>query len=273
MQKSAQALFFSSQFATMTFPSQRLNAALKAAGIHLGLSLLVAAMAAALVFGLWYPYPYRDLVGGVQLFLLVVGVDVVCGPLLTAVLFNPAKPRTELVRDLALVALIQLAALAYGMYSVALGRPVHMVFEVDRLRIVTAADVEPADLPKAKPPWNTLPWTGPSVIGSRDPANSDDMIKSLDLSLQGNEPSQRPHWWQDYAVSAPVVLKRAKPMSALRTKHPLETAQIDAAVRKSGQSETALLWLPLTSFKTTEWVALIDAKTALPLAYVPLDGF
>jgi hypothetical protein len=257
----------------MTLTSPRLNAAFKAASIHLSWSLLVATMAAALVFGLWYPYPYRDLVGGVQLFLLVVGVDVVCGPLLTAVLFNPAKPKKELVRDLTLVAVIQLVALIYGMYSVALGRPVHMVFEVDRLRVVTAADVEPADLPKAKPPWNSLPWTGPSVIGSREPMNSDDMMKSLDLSLQGNEPSQRPHWWQDYALSVPVVLKRAKPMSALYSKHPLETSQIDNAVRESGQAETALLWLPLTSFKTTEWVALIDANTALPLAYLPLDGF
>jgi hypothetical protein len=253
--------------------SHRLRAALKAATVHLGLSLLVAALAAALVFGLWYPYPYRELVGGTQLFLLVAGVDVVCGPLLTAVIFNPAKPKVELVRDLTLVGLIQLAALVYGMYSVALARPVHMVFEVDRLRIVTAADVQPDDLPKAKPPWNQLPWTGPSVIGLREPVNSDDMMKSLDLSLQGNEPSQRPHWWQDFDLSRPVMLKRAKPMTALRSKHPLEAALIDAAVAQSGQGDAALLWLPLTSFKTTAWVALIDAKTALPLAYLPLDGF
>jgi hypothetical protein len=257
----------------MTFLSQRLDAALTAAAVHLGLSLLVAALAAALVFGLWYPYPYRELVGGRTLFMLVVGVDVVCGPLLTAVLFNPAKPRAELVRDLTLVALVQLAALAYGLHAVALARPVHMAFEVDRLRIVTAAEVQPEDLAKAKSPWNTLPWTGPTVIGVRDIINSDDMMKSLDLSLQGNEPSQRPHWWQDFDLSRPVMLKRAKPMTALRSKHPLKTAQIDAAVAKSGLSDAALLWLPLTSFKTTEWVALIDAKTALPVAYLPLDGF
>ena len=46
-----------------------------------------------------------------------------------------------------------------------------------------------------------------------------------------------------------------------------------AAVRDSGQAEGTLLWLPLTSFKTTEWVVLIDGTTALPLAYAPLDGF
>jgi hypothetical protein len=257
----------------MTSSSNRLTAALKAAGFHFCFSLLVAAMAAALVFGLWFPYPYRELTGGRTLFMLVLGVDLVCGPLLTLVLFNPAKPRAELVRDLGLVALIQLAALVYGMYSVALARPVHMVFEVDRLRIVTAAEVEPNDLAKAQPPWNRLPWTGPTLIGIREIKNSDDMMQSLDLSLQGNEPSQRPHWWQDYALSRPIAIKRAKSMSVLRSKHPSKQAEIDSAVRESGQIEVSLLWLPLTSFRVTEWVALIDAKTALPLAYLPLDGF
>lgn len=253
--------------------SHRLHAALNAATVHLGFSLLVAALAAALVFGLWYPYPYRELVGGAKLFLLVVGVDVVCGPLLTVVIFNPAKPRTELMRDLALVGLIQLAALAYGMYSVALARPVYMVFEIDRFNIVTAVEIQPDDLVKAKPPWNKLPWTGPSVIGLRDPISSDDMMKSLDLSLQGNEPSKRPHWWQEISLSRPMVLNRAKPISALRSNHPRQAALIDAAVRESGQAETTILWLPLTSFKTTEWVTLIDSKSAAPLTYLPLDGF
>ena len=68
----------------------RFQAALKAALVHLSGSLLVAVMAASLVFGLWYPYPYRELSGGRDLFFLVVAVDVVCGPLLTLVLFNPA---------------------------------------------------------------------------------------------------------------------------------------------------------------------------------------
>lgn len=258
----------------MTLPTQaRVGFALRAAGLHLGASLVLALLAAAVVFGIWYPYPYRELVGGKQLFMLVVAVDVVCGPLLTAVLFNPAKPRRELLIDLGLVAFIQLAALVYGLYSVAVARPVHMVFEVDRMNIVTAADVQSDDLLKANAPWNELPWTGPTLIGLREPIDNDDMMKSLDLSLQGNEPSQRPHWWQSYELSRPVVLKRAKSMTQLRVKHPTQGPLIDAAVARSGSTEAALLWLPLTSFKSTEWVVIIDSKTGLPLSYLPIDGF
>ena len=96
---------------------------LRAAGIHLGLSALVAAMAALLVFALWYPYPYREISGGRSLFLLVITVDVVLGPLLTFAIFDRAKPRRRLRRDLAVVALLQLAGLAYGLWTVNLARP------------------------------------------------------------------------------------------------------------------------------------------------------
>ena len=60
--------------------SYRFRAAGRASGIHLLYSLGVALMAALLVFGLWYPFPYRELAGGRELFLLVISEDVVCGP-------------------------------------------------------------------------------------------------------------------------------------------------------------------------------------------------
>ena len=120
----------------------RMQRALRAAALHLGGSLLVAALAGALVFGLWYPYPYRELAGGRELFLLIVVVDVVCGPLLTLVLYNPAKPRAELWRDLGLVVLIQLAALGYGLHVVWQARPVYMVQEVDRLKVIELPALE-----------------------------------------------------------------------------------------------------------------------------------
>ena len=55
---------------------------LRASAIHLAISLSVATLAALVVFGWWYPYPYRELSGGRELFALVVAVDVVLGPLI-----------------------------------------------------------------------------------------------------------------------------------------------------------------------------------------------
>ena len=69
---------------------------LRAAGIHLVLSCLVAAFGALLVFAVWYPFPYRELSGGRDLFVLLVSVDVVIGPLITFAVFNRAKPAQQL---------------------------------------------------------------------------------------------------------------------------------------------------------------------------------
>ena len=85
----------------------RYRVAIKVAGLHLLCTAAIALLAAVVVLGLWYPYPYRELSGGRELFLLIIAVDVVCGPLLTFVLFNPAKPKKELWQDLGLVVLLQ----------------------------------------------------------------------------------------------------------------------------------------------------------------------
>ena len=142
-------------------------ARLKAASIHAGLSLLVAAGAAALVFWVWYPYPYREISGGRELFTLVVAVDVVLGPLLTFSIFNRSKPRRELRRDLAVVVMLQLAGLAYGLHAVALARPVHLAWELDRMRVIHAVDVPQELLEHAPDGLKSLPWTGPTPVAVR----------------------------------------------------------------------------------------------------------
>lgn len=256
----------------MSLP-HRFRLAARAAGLHFLSSILVAAIAAWLVFGVWFPYPYRELVGGRELFTLVVAVDVVCGPLLTLVLFNHLKSRRELALDLSLVACIQLAALAYGMYSVAQARPVYLAFEVDRFRAVTASDVQKEMLKPEAGGLQRLGWGGPQVIGVRSPKDGDEMMRSLDLSLRGYDPSARPDWWVSYASVVPAVLQRAQPLDRLRAKKPHESAQIDEAVAASGQNETTLRWVPVTSFQSTGWVAFIDEKSALIKAFAPIDAF
>ena len=115
---------------------------IRASGIHLGISLCIVALAAVLVFGVWYPYPYREISGGRALFLLVAGVDVVMGPLITLIIFNRAKPRRELITDITVVGVLQVAALSYGLWSVFVARPVHLVFEYNRMSVVHAVDVD-----------------------------------------------------------------------------------------------------------------------------------
>lgn len=251
----------------------RIRRALGPAGWHLLMSALVAAVAAGLVFGVWFPYPYRELVGGRELFLIVVAVDVVCGPLLTLVLFNHLKSRRELALDLSIVAVIQLAALAYGLHTVVEARPVYLAFEVDRFRAVTMADVQRDKLHPEMGGLHAIGWTGPRVIGVRQPKNNEEMMRSLDLSLGGIDPAVRPDWWVPYEEVRSRVLAKSRPVSELREKRPDQRSLIDASISESGLQEAQLRWLPITSFQSTGWVAFVDATSAEIKSFAPVDGF
>jgi hypothetical protein len=251
----------------------RIRFALQTGFFHFCASLCLALVVALLVFQLWFPYPYREIAGGRELFWLVMGVDVVCGPLLTLVLSNPAKSKRERYLDWSLIIALQLGALAYGLVTLAQARPVALVYEVDRFRAVTLADINDSDMALASPEHKNLSLTGPQLKGLRSAASADEQLQSIELSVQGIEPSMRPQWWQDYGLSIPQVLAKSKPIEQLRRKHPGQTAQIDEAIRSGGLSGGTAVWLPLVGRRSTDWVVFLDPVSAKPKAYLHLDGF
>ena len=175
--------------------SPRLRFAARYASRHLLISVLIALASAGMVFGLWYAAPYQQLLDVGHIYLLVLAVDVVCGPLLTLVLASPKKSRRERWLDFSLIGLIQLAALAYGMHSVWVARPVALVFEADRLVVVTANEVNTDALPKAPPGLRQLPWTGVLQAGTRKATSNEEFMRNVELGLAGISTAVQPDWW------------------------------------------------------------------------------
>ncbi len=245
---------------------------------HLGLSLLLALGLGLLVYGFWFPTPHHMMGGGMRLFWWILGVDVVCGPLLTWLLIRPGKSGRALAVDASLIVCLQLGALGYGVHALAQARPLAVVFEVDRFRVISHADVPEEELSQAVgtewfTPWNLQP---PRLIGLTKPQALELEAKtaSVQAALQGVDAAQRPVRWQDFALSRADVLERARPLQALRARYPLDVALIDAAVeRAAGNRNAPLLWLPLVGRRTADWVVLIDPATASLVSYIPLDGF
>lgn len=106
---------------------QLLPAKTRAAGIHIAISFVVFLVLLYFIFFEWYPQPYFAVDGGWQGIRILFGVDVVLGPALTFVIFNPAKRRREIVTDLSLVVLLQISALVWGVFTVHDQRPVAIV--------------------------------------------------------------------------------------------------------------------------------------------------
>lgn len=244
-----------------------------ASGAHLAISLLIAMCAALLVFGLWYPYPYREISSGKSLFALLITVDVVIGPLITFAIFNKSKPKRELVTDLTIVGILQIAALAYGLWTVFEARPVHLVFEYSRFSVVHAADIEPSLLTKAPPALKNLPLSGPTAIALRPFKDQAESFDATMAALGGVPLASRSDLWQPYTESTTDILKVSKPISDLLARFSAQRADILAAVEKTGRTMEKLLYLPLVGRNGAAWTVLIDAATAEPAAYLPIDSF
>lgn len=244
----------------------------KAAGLHLGLSALIASCAGVLVFLVWFPFPFREISGGRSLFELVVAVDVVLGPLLTWVVFDIRKHRKELVRDLSIIGLLQLSALAYGLWSVYLARPVYLVYEVDRFVVVSAADVDPVDLPGALPAFRRLPSSGVRLIGLRDSRDGQERLRSFELALAGKDRSLRPDYWQELSeANREELSQRAKPLRILLGLSPTDQIAVNNWLETNGRKASELLYLPITGSNAI-WTALLDAQTLEIVGYVPIDS-
>ncbi|MBT8149381.1 MAG: hypothetical protein KJO24_05585, partial [Gammaproteobacteria bacterium] len=95
-------------------------------GIHLAISALLFCVLAAIIIFTWYPGFLFRTDGGWQGIRLIAGIDLILGPLLTLIVYNKAKD--SLAFDLAVIAVVQVTALAAGCYLVYQERPIAVIY-------------------------------------------------------------------------------------------------------------------------------------------------
>ncbi|MDO6681762.1 MULTISPECIES: hypothetical protein [unclassified Oceanobacter] len=137
---------------------------------HFGISLVLFFILVALVFGVWYPGILSEAdQGWHQALLMIAGVDLVLGPTLTLLVFNPAKKSLKM--DLSIIAVVQLAALIAGVYTVHTTRPValYVAFPPQGYEILYAQTLNSDTLKAIQTSDNQvfyyLPNSGGSIFG------------------------------------------------------------------------------------------------------------
>ena len=218
----------------------------KAALIHLSLSAIIAAAVLALMLLVWYPYPLFAAVGGQQVLLILLGVDVTLGPLITLTIFNTKKSRKVLTFDLSVIAILQTAALIYGMSVVFQARPVYVAFSKDSFDLVTANMLSNEDIAKARyPDYRSLPLTGPVYVYAEMPADIKERNEVVLGALSGKDLAQFPQYYLPFDTHSAAAGKAAKPLAELKEIYPERSAEIENAVRSSGLSEADVGYVPL----------------------------
>jgi hypothetical protein len=218
---------------------------LQAALIHLCASAVVAVAIVAMMLLVWYPSPWFAAARGGTLLLLLVGVDVIIGPLLTFIVFNPAKK--SLVYDLAVIVMLQVAALIYGVHIMASARPAFVVYLRGAFDVVTANDVVAAGMGEAKlPEFQSLPLTGPRLAAARIPLDPGLQLRiGMESANGGPDFTAYPQYYIPYSTASRDAAARGQPLAGLAQKSPEHAKAVAGLARSSGKTVDALVYLPL----------------------------
>lgn len=236
---------------------------IQAFAIHLALSVLIALAVIGVVFYLWYPAPLHTAVGVTHIFLILLAVDVILGPLLTLLVYKVGKK--TLVMDLIVIAMLQLAALGYGLYTVAEGRPAWLVFAKDRFDLVRVLDIDERKLDQADVQYRQPSLLGPQWAVAVMPTHTDERNGILMESVFGGmDTAQRPNLYQALGSQKVEIQSRLLELATLSASNSQE--HISAVL---AQHPSANAWLPLRA-KHQDMVVLMHKETAAVVAIVDL---
>lgn len=240
----------------------------QASGIHLLISAAIAAVSLFLTLKVWYPSPLFTAEGGNDILLILIGVDVVIGPLVTLVVFKSGKPGMRF--DLTVIAVLQAAALIYGTHVMFVARPVYIALVDDQFETVRANDIEPASFAQAKrPEFHSAPLTGPQYIAIDLPKDINALRELISQAGTGGSLAQHlPKYFVPYVEDRKQALAKSQPLEDLRKADKTVAARIDKIIADTGRKPAALNFLRLQTRRG--WGAvLIDAKTGDIVTLLP----
>lgn len=232
---------------------------------HFLVTLVFSAIAAALVFLVWFPDPFQDMLGGTQLFEIMVMCDLGLGPLTSFIIYDSRKSRRALWFDYSVIAIVQVAAFVYGVYAVANNRPAYIVSVGDRIEVVVAGEIDDADLAQGAPAYRNRPLWGPQLVSIQEPTDLKERDKLLFSALAGKDYPVLPAYYVPYERGLLSIKQRALPVSELEKRHHEAKALLTAADAK-------LVWLPVKHIKGF-WTVLLDPDTGRPERWLPLDPY
>lgn len=190
---------------------------------HLAISAAVIGACIAFIVIVWYPPPLAQLEGLFSILLVMAGVDMCAGPLCTLVAASPKKPRRELVRDLAIIGSVQLAALGYALYTTCVARPAFIVYSAGGFEVEHANELSRQELAKAgNPAFSTRPLTGPVFVEARFPDDPREAAKIVNSALlTGVDIKDMPQYFEAWPYAKTDAREKGTPVAALASDRPL----------------------------------------------------
>lgn len=213
--------------------------------IHLNCSLIIAIAIFILVNYIWYPTPFAEALGILPIFLMMLVIDVIIGPLLSLFVYQEGKKTLKI--DLSIIVLLQLSALGYGLYNIERGRPVWIVFNQNVFEVVQRVElILDEDIKTAKVQYQDVP-SKPSFAAIDRNALRQQQAVAKEISFV-----QQPEKFVDLKDVRTSMLWHAKSMKNLYNYNDKEN--IDSVLKQYAQAQA---WLPLRA-TNKDMVVLLD---------------
>ncbi len=225
-------------------------------------SAIVLAAAFLLISLVWYPGVLFAAAAGSELLRLMIGVDLIIGPVVMLIIYNPTKPKIK--QDVLIVLLCQLAFLFFGLWSIFSARPVYIAFSENRFYLVRANEIDVADQKKVtQAAYQHLPLFGPELVGTQQPEGIKERNDIVFGTFGGMGIQNLPQYF------VPIVQVQQAMLAAGKTSQNWQ--KIDAANKQRLQQYEAthksVLFLLLTSKRESLFV-VIDSKTGVVLEII-----
>jgi hypothetical protein len=170
---------------------------------------------------------------------------------------------------------MQALFMGYALHTAWVSRPVFMVWSVDKMYLLYANELEPADLAKGRTAdTRSLASFGPRRYAVKLPRNADARAAIFaDLIRRQRPLEQLPEHYGPYADKRAEILKKAMPAIAASLPDWMQAGALDDALARSGRSRDELRLVHIHSARAASMM-LIDAVTAEPvttLAPPPAD--
>jgi hypothetical protein len=242
----------------------------KAFALHLVGSASALTLTLGLLYLGWYHWPGWYLADMPTVLAIMVGVDVVLGPLLTFIVADPAKARRVLARDVGVILLVQLVAFGYGVTTLWHGRPLYYAFSVNCLSVVQAQDIEQESAAagaqnfRLAPHWYSLP----SWIWAPLPNNSEEANKIVQSAIQGGfDVTARPAYYKPWASGAAQLRSQLKRVDDIKFFSRKEQTLLKQRMTALGLASDRADAIPLTGRKRPLLV-IFDPSNLRLLAYI-----
>jgi hypothetical protein len=235
---------------------------------HFGLSTLIVSLVLTIVLVFWYPPPFFQIIGATDALKILIGVDLVLGPLLTLVLFKPGK--RGLMFDMTCVALLQVSALAYGVSVLHEERPYFAVFAKDRFEVLAHKDVVKSQL---RDDLGEKPWRTPLFAIADLPEDKAAYEKAFEEILFEGKPDiqYQPKYWSRYDQQSNKVVAKAKPLTELLSANP-DAADAINNIASGYASPDQLGYVPVIG-KKQPFALVIDLESTLPIDIIAVDPY